>query len=471
MLTERDALDRLLHARLDVFTRRAFGTVVPDTYLPNWHLDAFAHHLEAVARGEITRLLITVPPRCLKSISASVAFPAWLLGRDPTKQIICLSYAQDLAIKHGNQCRALMAAPWYRSAFPNTVVSRSKNNEAEFETTRKGGRLSTSIGGVLTGRGGNTIIIDDPIKPADAMSETVRTSVNEWFDRTVLSRFNLHTTGALILVMQRLHVDDLAGHVLARGGWTHLNLPAIAEADQFIPIGGGRIHHRRAGELLHPARMPQAALDELRRTLGPFDFAAQYQQAPVPPGGNMFDPGWIRRYEGDLGSESGDTIVQSWDTAVKPGQLNDASVCTTWLARRGAYYLLDVLRARLNYPDLRRAVIDRYAQYRPEAVLIEDKASGESLIQDLRSEGIYATAIQPQGDKVMRAHAATLPFSAGRVVFPRTAPWLGELETELRAFPHGRHDDQVDSVSQFLNWAHEGLDCGPRIRSFDDDDD
>lgn len=466
----RDALNLLLREHLGAFTRQVFKTVVPDTYLPNWHLEAYAHHLEEVARGRIRRLLITVAPRSLKSISASVAFPAWLLGRDPTRRVICLSYAQDLAVKHANQCRTVMSAPWYRSAFPGTMISRSKNTEAEFETTRGGFRLSTSVGGVLTGRGGNIIIIDDPIKPADAMSETVRTNVNEWFDRTVHSRLDLQTEGAMILVMQRLHVDDLAGHLLEQGGWTHLNLPAIAEVDEDIPIGRGRVHRRRIGEILHPARNPQWVLDECKRNLGAFDYAAQYQQAPVPLGGNMFDPAWIKRYEGELGEEPGDVIVTSWDTATKAGELNDASVATTWLARRGTFYLLDVFRARLNYPDLRRAVIRLHTRYRPEALLIEDKASGENLIQDLVSDGIFAIPIQPEGDKVTRAHAATLAFEAGRVVMPRTAPWLGEFEAELRAFPNGRHDDQVDSVSQFLNWTRDGLDRGPRIRSFDDDD-
>jgi len=471
-MTPRDALNLLLQQRLSAFTRQAFKTVVPDPYLPNWHLEAYAHHLEEVARGRIRRLVITVAPRSLKSISASVAFPAWLLGRDPTKQIVCLSYAQELAVKNANQCRALMNASWYKSAFPGTVISRLKNTETEVETTRGGFRFSTSVGGVLTGRGGDIIIIDDPIKPADAMSETVRTNVNEWFDRTVHSRLNRQVNGAIILVMQRLHVDDLAGHVLERGGWTHLNLPAEAEVDEIIPIGRGRFHHRRIGDLLQPERNPRWVLDEFKRNLGAFDYAAQYQQSPVPLGGNMFNPAAIRRFEGDLGAEPGDMFVQSWDTATKPGELNDASVCTTWLARRGAYYLVDVFRARLGYPDLRRAVIDLHVFWRPEAVLIEDKASGESLIQDLVSDGVYAIPIRPEGDKVMRAHAATLPFEAGRVALPRTAPWLGEFEAELRAFPHGRHDDQVDSASQFLNWAREGLDRGPRIRDpWNDDDD
>lgn len=204
----RDAYNLLLRERLSLFTRQTFRTVASEEpYLPNWHLEAYAHHLEEVARGRIRRLVITVAPRSLKSISASVAFPAWLLGRHPAKQIICLSYAQELAVKNANQFRTVMGAPWYKSAFPETVISRTKNTETEFETTRGGSRFSTSVGGVLTGRGGDIIIIDDPIKPREAMSETVRTGVNEWFDLTVNSRLNRQSEGAIILVMQRLHVD------------------------------------------------------------------------------------------------------------------------------------------------------------------------------------------------------------------------------------------------------------------------
>ncbi|MCJ2049811.1 phage terminase large subunit [Methylobacterium sp. J-070] len=213
-------------------------------------------------------------------------------------------------------------------------------------------------------------------------------------------------------------------------------------------------------------------LEELQRSLGSFTFAAQYQQEPVPPGGNMFDLTWFRRYGEGLspGAYGGDEIYQSWDTASKAGELSDCSVCTTWLVRDRAYYLLDVFRDRLGYPNLRRKVVEMNARWRPNGVLIEDKASGEHLIQDLRHTGeVSAIAVQPQGDKVVRASSIAAVIEGGRVLLPEHAAWLGEFEKEILAFPHGRHDDQVDSMSQFLIWARDDLDAGPRIRSFDDD--
>ncbi|GJE61114.1 phage terminase large subunit [Methylobacterium trifolii] len=474
-MTRPELLDHILREDLGFFLQKAFGTVVQgDSYEPNWHLDAITHHLEEVMAGRIRRLIITVPPRSGKSLCASVAFPAWMLGRDPTKRIICVSYAQELSSKLSNQTRQLMRAPWYQRVFPDTRLGGAKNTESEFETTRGGFRMATSVGGVLTGRGGHVIILDDPIKPADAMSESVRTGTNEWYDMTLLSRLDNKTEGAIILVMQRLHVDDLAGHLLDRGGWTHLNLPAIAETDQIIPIAPCKVHRRRTGELLHPEREPMAVLDELKRALGSFTFAAQYQQEPVPAGGNMFNLAWFPRYSEGLspGAYGDDEVYQSWDTASKGGELNDYSVCTTWLVRRGAYYLLDVFRERLGYPELRRKVIELNQRWRPNGVLIEDKASGEQLVQDLRNNGdVFAIPVQPKGDKLVRADSQAACVEGGRVLLPERAAWLGEFEKEVLAFPYCRHDDQVDAMSQFLIWTRDELDAGPRIRWLDDDDD
>jgi hypothetical protein len=213
-----------------------------------------AHELTMLMRGENRRLIITIPPRHLKSICTSVALPAFILGHDPTRKIICVSYLQELAVKHANDCRTVMNSDWYRRAFPGTKVDPGKNTETEVMTTQRGFRLSTSVGGTLTGRGGNLIIIDDPIKPTDAMSDTTRERLVQWCGTTLLSRLDDKERDAIILVMQRLHVGDLAGHFLTQGGWQNLNLPAIAEIEERIEIGPGRYHTRKVGELLHPAR-------------------------------------------------------------------------------------------------------------------------------------------------------------------------------------------------------------------------
>jgi len=268
------------------FIRAIFPVVSPGAaFAPNWHVEAIAYQLTRALKGEIKRLIITVPPRSLKSICASVAFPAFVLGHDPTRRIICVSYAEALARKHANDCRALMRSTLYHRLFRNTLISNAKDTELEFATTRGGNRLATSIGGTLTGRGGNLIVIDDPLKPQDAYSEAARENAKQWYSNTLLSRLDDKTKDAIIVVMQRLHLDDLVGHLLEQEGWTHLNLPAIAESEFRVPLGPGRYHLRRVGELLHPEREPREVLDEFKRSMGSLDFAAQYQQEPVAEGG------------------------------------------------------------------------------------------------------------------------------------------------------------------------------------------
>src|SRR5271155_1862759 len=231
----------------------------------SWHIEAIAYHLEQVRRGEIKRLIINMPPRSLKSISASVAFPAFVLGRDPTSRFICVSYSGDLAKKHSNDFRALVEAPWYRSVFPNTRIGPYKNAETEDEFTARGFRLATSVGGTLTGRGGDIIVIADPLKPDDAYSQARRNAANEWFKSTLLSRLDDKRTGAIVIVMQRVHMDDLTGFVLSMSNeWEVLNLPAIAEGDEDVPTSATKVYHRKAGQALSPVREPLSVLENLK---------------------------------------------------------------------------------------------------------------------------------------------------------------------------------------------------------------
>jgi hypothetical protein len=251
-----------------------------------------------VRLGKLRRLLVNVPPRSLKSIAYSVALPAFIFGHDPSKRIIVVSYGADLSIKHAIDFRAIMNSSWYRRVFTETRISAAKNTESEVMTTTGGYRLGTSIDGTLTGRGGDLIVIDDPLKPHDAFSESRREKVNQWYFNTLLSRLDNKQTGAVIVVMQRLHMDDLSGALLGDcEEWTHLKLPAIAEVDEQVPIGYSRFYHRRAGDVLHPEREPMSVLESIRAQLGSDTFAAQYQQAPIPPGGAMIKRAWVRRYE------------------------------------------------------------------------------------------------------------------------------------------------------------------------------
>jgi predicted phage terminase large subunit-like protein len=464
--TTRAVLRQALRQHLPTFIHRSFQLVSPGMpYRHNWHIDAIAWQLRQCFERRIRRLIITMPPRNLKSICASVGCPAWALGLDPTLRFVTVSYSQELSAKHARDSRAVMQSAWYRETFPHTRLDPSKNSELEFETTARGGRLSTSIGGTLTGRGGDIIVIDDPMKPAEAMSDTKRAAVQEWYDGTLYSRLDDRTRGVIILVMQRLHLEDLVGHVLGKEEWAHLDLPAIALAPQRIRIADDEEHERAIGAVLHAEREPLAELERLRATLGSHAFQAQYQQQPVPTDGALIKWRWFRSYAQPLARRAGDQIIQSWDTANEAGERNDYSVCTTWLIRGEADHLLDLHRERLEFPDLKRQVVALRQRHEADAVLIEDRGSGTQLIQVLLEEGLHAIAIAPETDKATRLYAQSMHIEAGRVLLPAEAPWLAEFQTELLRFPQSQHDDQVDSLSQFLAWATSHSWGGPRIRT------
>jgi len=449
-----DEFSALLRNDFASFIARTFAHLDPQTrFAHNWHIDLLADRLTQIYAGTIRRLIITVPPRSLKSICASVAFPAWMLGRDPGKRIICASYGQELSNKLARDTAAVMGSDWYQRAFATRLAQRSA--AADFETTERGGRMATSVGGVLTGRGGDIVIIDDPVKPDEALSETQRQAANTWFDNTLYSRLNDKRAGAIVIIMQRLHLDDLVGHVLEKENWEIVNLPAWALEDEhwaYDTFWGPKTHDRKAGASLHPEREPLEILDALRRTLGEYAFSAQYLQSPVPLGGGIVKTEWLRYYEPAEKPERFDSIVQSWDTANKESELADYSACTTWGVKRDKLYLLHVLRKRLEYPELKRAVVDQARDWHANIVLIEDKASGTQLIQELRQTMSKIKGVKSEGDKVMRMLAQTAAIENGRVLIPKDAYWLPDYVQELVTFPKAKYDDQVDSTSQALKW-------------------
>jgi predicted phage terminase large subunit-like protein len=467
--SRQNLLDAISRVELYSFVQRIFSIVSAGSpFLPNWHVEAIAYALIRVMLGEIKRLIITVPPRSLKSICASVAFAAFVLGHDPTRRIICVSYSEGLARKHANDFRAVMRSPLYRRLFPGTRISAAKDTELEVMTTARGFRYATSVGGTLTGRGGNLLILDDPLNALDAHSERARESLKQWYANTLLSRLDNKADDAIIVVTQRLHVDDLVGHLHEQGGWTELSLPAIAEVEQLVPLGPDRVHHRKVGELLHPEREPAWALEDLKRTMGSVDFAAQFQQEPIAAGGNLVKWDWFTPYDQPPRWERGDKLIVSWDTAMSAGELCDYSACVVLQVKGETAYLLDLMRDRLEYPDLRRKVIEVHRRWRSVtssyALLIENKGSGMSLIQELQREGIRAIEVKPEGDKVMRMNAHTAKLEAGYVHIPRRASWLDEFRKELMAFPVGKYDDQVDALSQALDRAFSNRNffyCGP----------
>ena len=350
-----------------------------------------------------------------------------------------------------------MGSTFYRRLFPNTHLALEKQSVNEFVTTAQGFRMSTSVGGVLTGRGADVIILDDPLKPDEALSETRRNAVNEWYDNSLLTRLNNKQTGVIIIVMQRLHQDDLIGHVMAQENWEVLSFPAIAEEDEFYDIEsplGWRRWQRKTGEALQPERESLGTLAQMRQTIGEYNFASQYQQNPMPLGGAIVKPEWFRYYDPIDLPTGFSCVLQSWDTANKSGELNDYSVGSTWGATWDSYYLLSVFRRRLNYPDLKRAVLEQARQHHADVVLIEDRASGTQLIQDLQVEGlcgIRAYKAPTGSDKILRLYAQTAEFESGRVLLPRSAPWLEVYKRELTTFPGSKYDDQVDSTTQALD--------------------
>lgn len=453
-MTNRAILDAALRKDFTVFAEKVFHTLNPgSTFHRNWHLEAITHRLEQARTGIEKRLIINVPPRSMKSILASVALPAFVLGRDPAARLICVSYAQPLASKLSRDFRRILDSDWFRRIFPQTIVS--KYTEEIVETTAGGARLATSVGAVVTGFGAGMIIIDDPLKPDEAPSQAARERLIRYHRETLFTRLDSKVDGVIILVMQRLHEEDLAGYLLREQGWTLLSLAAIATADEVVEIGNGRVHRRRADEILHPAREPRSALEELRRNLGSAAFEAQYQQAPVPAEGLRVKREWLKTYSPPI-DRGGMQIGQSWDTAMKGDPSADYSVCTTWGERDGRHYLLDVYRERLDFPDLIRAVVTLHRKHHADAVLIEEQGSGISLIQTLRAQhGIWPLARRSRDDKETRLTAVTPMIEGGQVLLPTDAPWLPALLHELLGFPSARHDDQVDSISQYLGWARE----------------
>jgi predicted phage terminase large subunit-like protein len=457
-----EVLNSILRTRLAAFTRKTFTTVDPGAaYQHNWHIDLIAEYLEACTRGEIKRLIINMPPRYMKSISVSVAWPAWLLGRNPSEQIMVASFADNLAIKLSTDCRLVLQSPWYRDIFPGTIITGDQNEKRKFVTTQRGYRIATTVGSSVIGEGGNILIVDDPVNAMQALSETEREHANTWFDQAYTSRLNDKKNGVMVLVMQRLHQNDLTGHLLEKGGWEHLVIPKVAEKRTIIDFG--RVKRViEPGDVLHPARQSADDIEREKQAMGSYAFAAQCQQRPTPAEGGIFKREWfLERY--DTRREVYRSITQSWDTAHKASEINDPSVCTTWGETESGYHLLHVLVQRMEYPELKRVAINHAEAWAVDALLIEDKASGQSLIQDLRRESkLPVIAIQPQGDKVTRASVVSPTVEAGKVILPKQAQWLSDFEDEIFSFPNAAHDDQVDSVSQFLAWAKNKADAQPQ---------
>lgn len=469
-MSETDLLYAILRTDFKPFVRKVFDVVSGDGYSDNWHIDLICSEIMDMIEGKNKRLIINIPPRNMKSIICSVALPAFLLGHNPATSVMCVSYNDNLAEKFASDCRRIMMEPWYQEMFPNMRIATTRRSISDFETTRGGGRISTSIGGTLTGRGADWIIIDDPLKPSDAMSDIQREKVNEWYGTTLCSRLNDKSSGKIILIMQRLHQHDLTGFLLeSNSDFKHIRLPVIADTDETWQYTD-RIHNRthtvtrETGELLHPARENMDVICDIRRTQGEYVFAGQYQQLPAPAQGNLVKDEWLHFYNGELPSFS--EINIACDTAAKTGGSNAYSAFVILGIDRTnrKIYLLSVHRERLEFPYLVKKLDELYDEYQakfPKGAgvyfVIEDASSGTQLIQHLSTVSKYrgrVKSVAAESDKITRFAGASVYIENGTVLFPSVAgPWWPDFKHELLNFPSVTFKDQCDAFAHGVQYA------------------
>lgn len=478
MLTEREAADlRRLRARkarasLLEFLRQAWPIVEPAMPLiEGWHLDAMCLHLEAVAHGKIQQLLINVPPGHAKSLLVAVIWPAWVWTWNPRWRAVFASYADDLAVRDSVRCRQIIESDWYQRSFVRGAwkLRGDSNRKDDFINTASGRRLSTSVGGKGTGERGDCIVVDDPLNATDARSEAARKSAVYWWDRTMSTRLNDPRKGSRVIIAQRLHEDDLPGHVLAQGGYEHLCLPSEYNPAKPCATSIWRDPRTEPGELLFPELFTREVLADLKIRLGSIGYAAQHDQMPVPEGGGMFQRSWWRFWKPDgtapdIGPRPEgcsaaparalpalQNVVVSVDATFKDGTKNDFVVMTVWGQHGADRFLLARWRGQWGFNDTctkLQALCKAYPlAYRK---LIEDKANGPAIIDALKSKVPGIVGVDPMGGKESRASAIQPMVEAGNVYLPDGAPWLDEWVAEWGAFPYGKHDDQVDSGSQAL---------------------
>jgi hypothetical protein len=339
---QRERVRGFARERFFPFYRRMFPTLAPEaTFSGALHFRVLARALERVARGDPTAY-DRDPARHGKSLFASVAFPARILGRDPTRKVICASYGDQLSKDFSNRFRDLMWSPDYRALFPDAVIAPNGSSLSEVRLTSKGYRLATTVQGPATGKGAHLIIVDDPFKAAEAASDAVRNSVYDWFKGSLMTRFDNPAEGAVIVVMQRLHQDDLVGRLRDEGGWEYLAMPGEFFERTIFDLGDGESWALDPGDLLYPERFDRDALDQLAFDLGEVQYNAQILQRPSPPGGALIKLKYFQRYE-TLPAYF-EAIVQSWDPAVVDTESAAFSVCTTWGILGRKLYLIDVLR-------------------------------------------------------------------------------------------------------------------------------
>lgn len=457
-LRHREGEERAKNMSLAEFTRQAWPIIEPGTPLV-WgrHIDAVCLHLEAVADGRIRKLIINIPPGHMKSVLVSVMFPAWMWARNPHVRCLTGAYVDDLATRDAVKSRDILSSDWFQETFcPRWRWKRDENLKTSYKNTAMGARATFSIGGQLTGFRGDGTIVDDPLNVRDAMSEMKRKEAVMVMKTALPTRVNQPKTAWHVLIMQRLHEEDPTGVLLKDGSWEHLCLPAEFEPSRRCTTSIGWTDWRtEEGELLFPEMFGRAELADFAKTLGPAQYAGQFLQRPVPASGLVFQRDWFRLY--DVAPARFDEIIISVDAAFKKTEETDFVVIGA-LGRLGSdFYLLDLVRDRLDYistKDAIRAVIRRW----PTAYkrLVEDKANGSAIINELNREFGGFIGVSPTDSKLARARAVSGHVRSGNVWLPLSARWLEDFLHEMCHFPLGAKDDQVDMFTQaLLYWLEE----------------
>jgi len=455
-----ERLTRQAMRSLRTYVKLAWPILEPQTpFLPNWHIDLLCEYLEAVTAGEITRLLINVPPRYMKSLLVSVLWPTWEWIQAPHTRWVFASYAEALSTKHSLDRRTVLQSDWYRARWGHRVrLLPAQNEKQQYQNDQRGVMVATSVGGSVTGKGGNRIVVDDPHNPMQAESDTQREQAITFFNRTLSTRLDDKARGAFVVVMQRLHHRDLSAVCLEQG-FTHVRLPAESETRTTILFPrSGRTVTREPGDLLWPLREDAKALAAQKVALGAYAYAGQYQQQPSPRGGGLFKREWWRFYD-ELPRL--DRQAQSWDLAFKDGETSDYVVGLVAGQKGADIYLIDRFKERVAFQRTCTAITTLATKY-PEtgAIFIEDHANGAAVIDALKQRVHGLIPVKPEGGKFGRASACEPRVEAGNVHLPRpTAPngtpipsraWVHDFIEQLAIFPNGEHDDDVDAFTQLL---------------------
>lgn len=452
---ERQAAEASLHE----FVRQAWPLVEVDRpFIDNWHIRMICRHLEAVTSGEITRLLINVPPGCMKSLLMGVFWPCWVWTQSPEMRWLFASYSQALSTRDSVKCRALISSPWYRQRWFRAVqLGSDQNQKTYFETTAGGWRLATSVGGRGTGEHPDFIVVDDPHNVVQAESDVQRDGVLDWWDGTMSTRGRGRGVRQIV-VMQRLHERDLSGHILAKGtGWNHLCFPMRYEGPERMPVTSlsARDERTRDGELLWPELFPEPSVAELERDLGSRRAAGQLQQRPAPADGELFRRGWFQIIPS---APSGGSAVRYWDLAGSEGQ-GDYTVGVLIARGKQAFYVLDVVRGRWSI-HARNERIRATAQQdaarglKQMRIWIEQEpgasgmAAAQYLIRFLAGFSVRADKVDKAKELRWEPWAAQL--EAGNV-FLVHSDWNDAFIQEHLIAPNGRNDDQLDAASGAIN--------------------